>query len=48
MTLTGRPYVDVYAASLKTAIVAPTPTAPAEGRNQSRIAPVGVEGAEKD
>ena len=26
MTLTGRPYVDVYAASLKTAIVAPTPT----------------------
>lgn len=39
MTLTGRPYVDVYAASLKTAIVAPT---------QSRTAPVGVEGAEKD
>ncbi|GAA3340323.1 lysophospholipid acyltransferase family protein [Amorphoplanes nipponensis] len=39
MTLTGRPYVDVYAASLKTAIVAPTP--------QSRTAPVGVEGAEK-
>ena len=46
MTLTGRPYVDVYAASLKTAIVAPT--APTGGRNQSRTAPVGVEGAEKD
>jgi 1-acyl-sn-glycerol-3-phosphate acyltransferase len=29
MTLTGRPYTDIYAASLKTAIVAPTPkTAP--------------------
>jgi 1-acyl-sn-glycerol-3-phosphate acyltransferase len=27
MTLTGRPYVDVYAASLKTAVVAPTPGA---------------------
>jgi 1-acyl-sn-glycerol-3-phosphate acyltransferase len=25
MTLSGRPYVDVYAASLKTAVVAPTP-----------------------
>ena len=25
MTLTGRPYVDVYAATLKTAVVAPTP-----------------------
>jgi 1-acyl-sn-glycerol-3-phosphate acyltransferase len=45
MTLTGRPYVDVYAASLKTAIVAPTPAA--HGRNQARTAPVGAEGAEK-
>jgi 1-acyl-sn-glycerol-3-phosphate acyltransferase len=45
MTLTGRPYVDVYAASLKTAIVAPTPAA--HGRNRARTAPVGPEGAEK-
>jgi 1-acyl-sn-glycerol-3-phosphate acyltransferase len=34
MTLTGRPYVDVYAASLKTAIVAPAP---------SRSTPAAVE-----
>ncbi len=39
MTLCGRPYVDVYAASLKTAIIAPTP-------DQSRIATAGVEGAD--
>jgi 1-acyl-sn-glycerol-3-phosphate acyltransferase len=44
MTLTGRPYVDVYAATLKTAIIAPTEaqgritTAGVEG-HQSRIAP---------
>jgi 1-acyl-sn-glycerol-3-phosphate acyltransferase len=48
MTLTGRPYVDVYAASLKTAIVAPAPTPTTDGRAQSRTAPVGAEGAEKD
>ena len=58
MTLSGRPYVDVYAATLKTAIVAPGPgghtgpTAPAgppaAGRDQGRIAPVVVEGAKKD
>ncbi len=39
MTLCGRPYVDVYAASLKTAIIAPTP-------DQSRIATASVEGAD--
>ena len=39
MALSSRPYVDVYAASLKTAIVAPAP-----GR---AAAPVVVEGTEK-
>ena len=43
MTLSGRQYVDVYAASLKTAIVAP----PAQGRDQSRTPPVVPESAEK-
>ena len=33
MTLTGRPYVDVYAASLKTPVVAPTP-----GRDPDEVA----------
>ncbi|MEU4216356.1 lysophospholipid acyltransferase family protein [Actinoplanes sp. NPDC026623] len=46
MTLTGREYVDVYAASLKTAIVAPAN--PTGGGNQSRTAPAGVEGAGRD
>jgi 1-acyl-sn-glycerol-3-phosphate acyltransferase len=42
MTLTGRPYTDIYAASLKTAIVTPTaPTAPT-GPN---IAPTGSQSA---
>jgi 1-acyl-sn-glycerol-3-phosphate acyltransferase len=40
MALSNREYVDVYAASLKTSIEAPN-------RNQSRTAPVGVEGTEK-
>ncbi|XVV14538.1 lysophospholipid acyltransferase family protein [Actinoplanes sp. CA-131856] len=40
MALSGREYVDVYAASLKTSIEAPK-------RDQSRTAPVGVEGSEK-
>ena len=38
MALSGRPYVDVYAATLKTSIVAP-------GSDQSRPAPAPVEGS---
>jgi 1-acyl-sn-glycerol-3-phosphate acyltransferase len=41
MTLTGREYVDLYAASLKTSVEAPSV------RNQSRTAPVRVVGSEK-
>ncbi|MFF5082688.1 lysophospholipid acyltransferase family protein [Actinoplanes sp. NPDC000266] len=41
MALSGREYVDVYAASLKTSIESPMK------RDQSRTAPVGVEGSEK-
>ncbi|XVU27322.1 lysophospholipid acyltransferase family protein [Actinoplanes sp. CA-054009] len=41
MALSGREYVDVYAASLKTSIESPSK------RDQSRTAPVGVEGSEK-
>ena len=48
MTLTGRKYVDVYAATLKTAVVAPAASPAAGDRNQSRIAPAGVEGAERN
>jgi 1-acyl-sn-glycerol-3-phosphate acyltransferase len=43
MTLTGRPYVDIYAASLKTAIIAPThnavPTSPNAAPTSPNIAP---------
>jgi 1-acyl-sn-glycerol-3-phosphate acyltransferase len=40
MVLTGREYVDVYAATLKTAVVTPS----VKDLGQSRIVPVGVEG----
>jgi 1-acyl-sn-glycerol-3-phosphate acyltransferase len=44
MTLTGREYVDVYATKLKTAVITPA----ASTSNRRRIAPVGVDGAERD
>jgi 1-acyl-sn-glycerol-3-phosphate acyltransferase len=47
MTLTGREYVDIYAATLKTSVIAPT-VGTSRKSDQIRIAPVGVEGAEKD
>jgi 1-acyl-sn-glycerol-3-phosphate acyltransferase len=49
MTLTGRPYVDVYATTLKTAVITPTPArdAPSTDRNTSRISPAGEVGAKK-
>ena len=49
MTLSGREYVDIYAASLKTTIEMPARPAADEisDRNPGRTAPAGVEGSEK-